>query len=164
MRKTDWNKPRNKTSDPFIGFNFDEILNPYSIKHILKSFVSHGTIVSNECLQRICEIILIREINVFTFENTPHTLNINFILGWLVRTQANKLNFLDLKYFPMVYLTYHRSLGDNNQVPVNFHINNPIDCFNGSLFIKIIWRYLVNPFTILIWKAAALNKQYISII
>lgn len=44
---------RNKACDPLIGFNFDKILHPDSIIHVLQALWPHGAIVIDESLQGV---------------------------------------------------------------------------------------------------------------
>lgn len=46
-------KTRNKTSNPLIGFNFDKILHPDSIVHVLQALWPHGAIIIDESLQGV---------------------------------------------------------------------------------------------------------------
>lgn len=69
MRKINRNKPRNKPSNPLIRFNFDKILDPDPIIHVLQSLGPHRTVIINESLQRIGQVVLIRKIYMFTLED-----------------------------------------------------------------------------------------------
>lgn len=44
---------RNKTSDPLIGFNFDKILHPDAIVHVLQTLWPHGAIIIDKSLQGV---------------------------------------------------------------------------------------------------------------
>lgn len=50
MGKVNDNKSRNKSSDPFICLDLDEIINPITIVHVAKSLVLHRTVGRNKGL------------------------------------------------------------------------------------------------------------------
>ncbi len=56
-------------------------------------------------------------------------------------TKTEILYFLYLKYFPVVYLANDRCLCYYNEIIVNLHFHDAVDCFNGY-FLKLVIIYL----------------------
>jgi hypothetical protein len=73
------NKPRDESSDPFICFNFDEIINPITVVHVTESFIFHRTICTDESLQRIGKIVVVTEIKVLAGKHILKALYVDFI-------------------------------------------------------------------------------------
>lgn len=48
--EVDRHKPRDKSSDPIIGLDFDKIFNPYAIIHILETLALHRAVVVDKIL------------------------------------------------------------------------------------------------------------------
>jgi len=76
-------KARNEACDPFVCFDFNKILDPYAIIHVLKPLVAHGTAAAYEALQAVGEVIFVRKIHILALENCPHSLYINLVFGCL---------------------------------------------------------------------------------
>jgi len=65
MGEVNHDEPRNKTSNPFIGLDLNEIVNPIAVVHVAESLVFHRTIGVNESLKGIGQVILVAEVKVF---------------------------------------------------------------------------------------------------
>ena len=99
---------------------------------------------------------------MFTLEDLPEPLNINFVLAWLCWVKADKIHFLNLEYFTMVYLPDDSRFRDHHQVLINLHIDDTVDSLDGRFLGEIIGGDFANFPTILIGEWSNLWQLYIS--
>lgn len=67
-----------------------------------------------------------------------------------------------MEYFTMVYLPDDSRFGDHHQVFINLHIDDTVDCLDGSFLGEIIGGDFANFPTILIGEGSSLRQLYIS--
>ena len=102
--EVDNNKARYEPSDPVVGFDFDEIVDPVAVVHVRKAFVFHGAVCVNEGLEGVGEVILVTEVEVLGGEHVAEALDVDPVLFGLVVGETVELDFLDLEDFAVVDL------------------------------------------------------------
>lgn len=68
MGESDIDIARDEASDPLVGLQFEKVIDPVRIEHIFESLVLKGVVVDDELLQRIGEVVLVREIPILALE------------------------------------------------------------------------------------------------
>lgn len=142
--KSDIDIARDEAGNPFVGFEFQKVIDPVGIEHVLESFVFEGVVVDDELLERIGEVVLVGEIPILVLEQLVKSFEVLLILGTLLACQAEVLHFLYLEDLPAEDLSDERGLGDGYQIAINFHFHDTIDGLDlyflareGGTFLKL---------------------------
>ena len=125
-----------KSSDPLVGFQLEEIINPIRVVHVLQSLIPERVVRVDELLERVGEVILIGEVPEFIAEHCIKTLQILTVLITLLLSQAEVLHLEHLEDLAVKDLTNQRSLGHRNKVTVDLHLHDTIHCLNLHLLTK----------------------------
>jgi hypothetical protein len=159
MSKVNDNKSRDKPSNPLIGLNLNKVINPVTVIHVTQAFIFHWAVGGDELLERVGEIVLVAEVKIFGGEHLLQAVDVNTVGGGLGVGQGEKVDFLDLEYFPVVNLADHWSLCDHDQVIVDLHLDYAVDCFDGYFlwllslyFDEVVGSDFGDLFARLVWK------------
>lgn len=128
VREINGNEPRDKSCNPLIGLYLDEVIDPVTVIHVAEPLVFHRAVSANEWLERVCQVILIRKVEIFAGKHIRKPLYIQLVIGRFLMRQAEKLYFLSLEYFAMIYLPDYWSFGNDNQIIIDLHFYYPINC------------------------------------
>jgi hypothetical protein len=130
MSKPNRDKSRNESSDPFIGLQLEEVVDPVRIVHVLDSFVSQRVVRVYELLEGVGEVVLVRKIPKFIGEQLVQSLQVFPVLLAFLFSEAEVLHFEYLEDLPVKDLSNQGGLSDGNEVVIHFHLNDTVDCLD----------------------------------
>ena len=154
----------NEASDPLVGRDVLELPRPDLVVHVLFPPALHRAPRIDESLEGVRQVIGIGEVEAFALENLPQPLHVGPILLVLPLVGADELHLGELIDFVVEDLSDQDRVLHRNQVLVDFHLDDAIDCFGGHLLEEVDGLVLADLPAFLAAERTQYPNAYISMV